>query len=46
MTVTVSLYSWVIGSAHHLTEMNIWLKFNENQRYGADTKFQGKSNDL
>ena len=37
--------SWVIGSAHHLTERNIWVKFNENcskgfGRYGADTNWR------
>ena len=29
MTLTLSLCSLVIGSAHRLTERNIWVKFNE-----------------
>ena len=28
--MTLSLSSWVLGSAHRLTERNIWVKFNEN----------------
>ena len=29
-TVTLSLYNWAMGSAHQLTERNIWEMFNEN----------------
>ena len=48
MTLTLSLRSPVIGSAHYLTEKNILVKFNENhskgfRRYGVDTKFKAKS---
>ena len=42
-----------MGSAHCLTEWNIWVKLNENhakgsglRRYEADTKLKGKSHDL
>ena len=30
MTLTLSRHGLVMGSAHHLTEANIWPKFNEN----------------
>ena len=33
--MTLSLGSWVICSAHRLTERNIWVKFNENQFKGS-----------
>ena len=47
MTLTLSLHSRVIGSAQRLTEINIWVKINENRfkgyrRYGTDTKFKVK----
>ena len=35
VTLTLSLCSQVIGSANHLTERNIWLKFNENRPNGS-----------
>ena len=42
--LTLSLYSWVMGSADCLTEMIIWVKFIENlskgSGYGADTKWR------
>ena len=28
VTLTLSLHCWVMGSAHYLTEANIWPKFN------------------
>ena len=31
MTLTLTLGSWVMCSAHRLTERNIWVKFNENR---------------
>ena len=34
MTLTLSLCSRVINSAHCLTERIIWLKFNENRPMG------------
>ena len=30
VTLTLGLRSRVIGSAHRLTDRNIWVKFNEN----------------
>ena len=49
--MTLSLGSWVMCSAHPLTERNIWVKLNENHPkgsgdIGADRKFKGKSLDL
>ena len=45
-----SLHGWVMGSAQQLTEMNLWVKFNENLTNGwgnvKDTKFKCKSDDL
>ena len=35
MTLTLSLCSRDIGSAHFLTEWNIWVKFNENRLEGS-----------
>ena len=35
MTLTLSMYSQVIGSAHFLTERNIWMEFNENGLKGS-----------
>ena len=35
MTLTLSLHSRVIGSAHRLTERNIWAKFIENRLKGS-----------
>ena len=35
MTLTLSLCSRVIGSAHRLAERNIWVKFNENRLKGS-----------
>ena len=35
MTLTLSLYSGVMGSAHCLTEINIWVKFIENCLKGS-----------
>ena len=35
MTLTFSLCSRVIGSAHRLTERNILVKFNENRPKGS-----------
>ena len=29
------LHSRVMGSAHHLTERNIWVNFNENRSKGS-----------
>ena len=29
VTLTSSLHCWVMGSAHHLTKVNIWPKFNK-----------------
>ena len=51
MTMTLSLCSRVIGSAHRHTERNIWVKFNENRiriqeiwsRHEIQVKFKGKS---
>ena len=43
VTLTLSLRSKGMGYAHHLTEINIWVKFNG---YGADTKFKGNTHDL
>ena len=41
-TLTPSLCSQVIGSAHHLTERNILVKFIENRPKGSgDTQIQG-----
>ena len=34
MTLTLSLHSRVIGSAHCLNEINIWVKFIENLSKG------------
>ena len=34
VTLTLSQHSWVMGSAHHLTEANIWLTFKENLSRG------------
>ena len=34
MTVTLSLGSWVMCSAHPLTKKNIWVKSNENRSKG------------
>ena len=34
MTLTLSLCSLVIGSAHYLTKRNIWMKSNENSLKG------------
>ena len=34
VTLTLSLYDWVIGFAHHITERIIWVKFNENRSKG------------
>ena len=34
--LTLSLCSRVIGSAHRLTERNIWVKFNENAQRVQD----------
>ena len=33
--LSLSLHSRVIGSAHCLTEINIWVKFNENRSKGS-----------
>ena len=38
MTLTLSLDSLVIGSAHGLSEKNIWVKFNENRLNGSGVK--------
>ena len=35
MTLTLSLGSWVMCSAHRLTERNIWVKLNENRPKGT-----------
>ena len=35
MTLTLSLCSQVIDSAHYLTKRNIWVKFNENRLNGS-----------
>ena len=35
MTLTLSLCSRVIGSAHRLTERKIFVKFNENRLKGS-----------
>ena len=35
MTLTMSLCSHVIGSAHYLTMRNIWVKSNENHLKGS-----------
>ena len=35
MTLTLSLRRRVMGSAHHLTERNVWVKFNENRCKGS-----------
>ena len=35
MTLTWSLRSRVMGFAHHLSEWNIMLKFNENRSKGS-----------
>ena len=32
--MTLSLGSWVMCSAHRLTERNIWVMFNENRPKG------------
>ena len=34
MTLTLSQPSWVMGSAHHLTQANIWPTFKENPSRG------------
>ena len=38
MTLTLSLGSGVICSAHHLTKRNIWVKLNENRPKGSGDK--------
>ena len=48
--MTLSLGSRVIGSAHHLTETNIWVKLNDNPSNDSGDmeqtqKFKGKSHD-
>ena len=35
MTLTLSLCSRVIWSAHYLTKRNIWVKMNENRLKGS-----------
>ena len=44
---TLSTWDEHLTKADHLTEMNIWPKYNENpakgKGYGVDTKFKGKS---
>ena len=35
VTLTLGMCSRVISSAHHLTERNIWVKFNENTPKGS-----------
>ena len=35
VALTLSLRSWVICSAHRLTEKNIRVKFNENRSKGS-----------
>ena len=35
MTLTLSMCSRVIGSAHNLTQRNIWVKFDENRLDGS-----------
>ena len=35
VTLTLSLHSWVVGSAHRVNEGNIWQKFNENCSKGS-----------
>ena len=35
MTLTSSLCSGAIGSAHYLTKRNIWITFNENPLKGS-----------
>ena len=35
VNLTLSLCNRVIGSAHHLSERNIWVKFNENRPEGS-----------
>ena len=38
VTLTLSLRSRVIGSAHGLTERNIWVKLNKNRLKGSGGK--------
>ena len=40
------LRSWVIGSAHCLTERNIWVKFNENRWKNSEIWRRHESHDL
>ena len=35
VTLTLSWHGWLMGSAHWLTEANIWPKFNENLSKGS-----------
>ena len=35
MTLTLSLCSRVIGSAHYLTKRNIWVKLHKNRLKGS-----------
>ena len=46
MTLTLSLCSQVIDSAHHITESNIWVKFNENPPKGSGDMEQTQNSRL
>ena len=36
MTLTLSLQTWFVGSAHRLTEEEIWVKLTINRSKGSE----------